>query len=125
MLDASRVEWPRLIRKASNNADGASGSKPVWNQIHSWEAAFRAICFVARRLCGLFPDGTPEKPKAWFCCCFKHDVVYWRGGRREERDKADQELEQCVAAVGYPNIGATMRLGVYAGGAPYWPTWFR
>ena len=75
--------------------------------------------------CSSFPDGTLEYRDLWLDCCTTHDVAYWKGGLREERVKADEELRSCVASVGEPEIATLMLAGVTVGGSPYWPTKFR
>jgi len=52
-------------------------------------------------------------------------LSYWRGGTRAERRAADDALEQCVAAKGYPKVAALMSMGVFVGGTPFLPTPFR
>jgi len=75
--------------------------------------------------CSDFPDGTPTHKTLWLSCCTEHDKAYWQGGTYNERRKADQELQRCVANVGEPGIAALMLAGVRVGGSPYWPTRFR
>lgn len=75
--------------------------------------------------CSVFPDGTMEHQSLWVNCCIQHDISYWQGGTHEERLKADQELERCVAKVGEPEIARLMLAGVRVGGSPYYPTSYR
>ena len=75
--------------------------------------------------CSLFPDGIGENSALWLSCCADHDLSYWRGGTRAERRVADDALEQCVAAKGYPKVAALMSVGVFVGGTPFLPTPFR
>lgn len=75
--------------------------------------------------CSLFPEGTPEQQVLWLGCCVEHDLAYWRGGTRDEREHADARLQQCVAGVGEPRVAELMLKGVRVGGSPYWPTPFR
>ena len=75
--------------------------------------------------CSDFPDGTPSHKNLWLACCTEHDKAYWQGGTYDERRKADDELQRCVAKVGEPGIAALMLAGVRVGGSPYWPTRFR
>ena len=42
--------------------------------------------------CSLFLDGNFEDPKLWKECCVLHDIAYWRGGSKKEREEADQAL---------------------------------
>ena len=75
--------------------------------------------------CSAFPDGTFQENELWLACCTNHDVAYWQGGLAEQRLAADNELKQCVAEVGKPNIAKLMLKGVRIGGSPYFPTSFR
>jgi hypothetical protein len=75
--------------------------------------------------CSDFPDGTPSHKTLWLTCCTEHDKTYWQGGTYDERRKADEALQRCVAKVGEPGIAALMLAGVRVGGSPYWPTRFR
>ncbi|TEW48971.1 hypothetical protein [Psychromonas algicola] len=75
--------------------------------------------------CSAFPDGTLQENDLWLACCTSHDIAYWQGGTSRQRLAADNQLKQCVAAVGKPNIAALMLKGVRIGGSPYIPTSFR
>ncbi|RHW76304.1 hypothetical protein [Colwellia sp. RSH04] len=75
--------------------------------------------------CSVFPDGTFEQSHLWLSCCTAHDLAYWQGGTAKERLIADEALQQCVAAVGEPEIAQLMLAGVRVGGTPYLPTSFR
>lgn len=76
--------------------------------------------------CSLFPNRAPAGQADWCGCCLAHDLAYWRGGKAEERLKADQDLAHCVqAAAGNPALAATMLAGVRAGGGPYFLTPYR
>ena len=75
--------------------------------------------------CSLFPDGTREQNDLWLACCTAHDYAYWQGGTYQQRLKADEALEACVAKVGEPEIARLMLAGVRVGGTPYLPTTFR
>ena len=65
--------------------------------------------------CSLFPEGSGENSDLWLSCYRAHDLSYWRGGTRAERRAADDALEQCVAAKGYPKVAALMSMGVFVG----------
>ena len=69
--------------------------------------------------CSCWPDGD------WVKCCVEHDLVYWAGGTREEREAADRELARCVSEKGRPFMARIMYLGVRAGGVWWLPTTFR
>jgi hypothetical protein len=75
--------------------------------------------------CSLFPNGTAEQQDLWLTCCIDHDLAYWMGGTSDERKAVDQELKECVARTGQPEIAELMLAGVRAGGTPYLPTAFR
>ena len=75
--------------------------------------------------CSIFPDGTYEQKELWLSCCTAHDYTYWQGGTYDERLIADEQLQQCVAKVGEPQIANLMLAGVRIGGSPYLPTSFR
>lgn len=75
--------------------------------------------------CSLFPEGTWTQQNLWLDCCIAHDRTYWLGGSYLERLEADQALQQCVAAIGEPQIGTLMLAGVRVGGTPFLPTGFR
>ena len=75
--------------------------------------------------CSAFPDGVPGNEAKWIECCIRHDFAYWQGGTFDERAAADGELRQCVAELGESILSEVMRLGVVAGGSPYYPTWYR
>ncbi len=74
---------------ATFSSDGCSGG-----QSQGWE-------LLARVLPG-FKKHFSDKPP-WESCCLAHDRVYWQGSTDagySKRQKADEELKQCVSAVG-------------------------
>ena len=76
--------------------------------------------------CSLFLDGTFEKPELWKECCFKHDLAYWRGGTKQEREQADLAFKICVEEkTQNPQLAELMYQAVRTGGEPYFPTWYR
>lgn len=75
--------------------------------------------------CSAFPNGTFTQQNLWLSCCIVHDKLYWQGGTYQQRLKADQHLEKCVANIGQPKIAKLMLAGVRVGGSPYLPTKFR
>jgi hypothetical protein len=76
--------------------------------------------------CSLFPDGKVGDKRLWCDCCFEHDLAYWRGGTREDREQADRTLRSCVfQKTRDPKLAAIMYDGVRLGGAPYFPNWYR
>lgn len=75
--------------------------------------------------CSMFPDGNLKNNSKWINCCIKHDYAYWKGGTKEEREFADNELKQCVAELGEESLSLIMHAGVRLGGEPFYPTWYR
>lgn len=76
--------------------------------------------------CSLFPDSSAIGKVDWCSCCFDHDLIYWRGGTREEREEADARLQECVLAqTGNAALATLMYEGVRAGGSPYFYNWYR
>ena len=76
--------------------------------------------------CSLFIDGTFENPELWKECCLKHDIAYWQGGTREEREAADLAFKKCVEKkTGNSELAELMYQAVRTGGEPYFPTWYR
>jgi hypothetical protein len=75
--------------------------------------------------CSWFPDGSCEQEDLWLECCVDHDRAYWVGGTRAERTASDRLLKECVAEAGAPKTAALMRVGVWFGGTPYLPMYFR
>ena len=75
--------------------------------------------------CSMFPDGSGKDKELWLSCCEDHDLSYWRGGSEVQRRVADESLEQCVTAKGFPKLAALMFVGVLVGGSPFLPTPFR
>ena len=76
--------------------------------------------------CSLFFNGTFEDPELWKECCHKHDLAYWRGGTKEERNQADLAFKECVLKkTGNAELAEIMYQAVLVGGSPYFPTWYR
>ncbi|QQL45380.1 hypothetical protein [Sulfuriroseicoccus oceanibius] len=76
--------------------------------------------------CSMFPDRSPDGKYDWKDCCLIHDVAYWQGGTRKQREAADQALhDDVLAATGDAALAATMFRGVRLGGSPYFPTGYR
>lgn len=65
--------------------------------------------------CSVFPDSD------WVECCITHDVSYWCGGSAEDRQQADNTLQQCVSQTGHDTTGSLMYYGVRMGGHPLGP----
>ncbi len=76
--------------------------------------------------CSAYPDGNPlTEVNEWVHCCIAHDMRYWIGGTAEEKQIADENLRQCIAAETTENHGKVMELGVAIGGTPYLETSWR
>ena len=76
--------------------------------------------------CSLFPDASLINTDDWCDCCVAHDLAYWRGGTRAERETADQALKACVLEkTGDSALATLMYEGVRAGGSPYFYNWYR
>lgn len=76
--------------------------------------------------CTLFPDTSLISKKDWRECCFDHDVAYWMGGTREQRETADLALKHCVLdKTGDEELASLMYEGVRFGGSPYFYNWYR
>ena len=66
----------------------------------------------------------------WRECCVAHDRAYYYGGTRDEKQAADEALNQCVARIVGDDIlgkllGPAMKLAVSIGGLPYFETPYR
>ncbi len=74
----------------------------------------------------MFPDGTIKDGDLWCECCFIHDVAYWQGGTRQDREVADIAFRECIIEkTDNRLLAGIMYLGVRLGGTPALPTWFR
>lgn len=65
--------------------------------------------------CTLAPDGTPRRPQLFRQCCVAHDLRFWGGGTKAERDRADLELRACISDIAGPLVGEAYYAGVRAG----------
>ena len=76
--------------------------------------------------CSLFPDQTIDGRVSWCDCCFNHDLAYWLGGSREDRQAADLALKACVLEKSSDaQLAELMYQAVRWGGSPYFPNWYR
>jgi len=76
--------------------------------------------------CSLFPDSSLITKDDWCECCFQHDLAYWKGGTKEEREHADNDLKQCVFEKTQDEaLAKVMYEGVRLGGSPYFYNWYR
>lgn len=76
--------------------------------------------------CSLFPDSSLITEQDWCSCCFEHDLAYWQGGTREQREVADTRLKECVfEKTRNSALANLMYEGVRFGGSPYFLNWYR
>jgi len=76
--------------------------------------------------CSLFPDSSLITKQDWCSCCFVHDLAYWQGGTREQREAADTRLKECVFEKTQNSALANLMYeGVRFGGSPYFLNWYR
>lgn len=76
--------------------------------------------------CSLFPDSSLISESDWCDCCFQHDIAYWQGGTRAERESADGLLRDCVLdKTGNSVLAGSMYEGVRLGGSPHFYSWYR
>lgn len=55
-----------------------------------------ALTAFSTDYCTNYPEGTREEPELWKVCCLEHDMYFWAGGTRADRDRADLGLRSCV-----------------------------
>ncbi|MBN8536462.1 MAG: hypothetical protein J0M15_05380 [Deltaproteobacteria bacterium] len=83
-------------------------------------------------------DGCSLSPNSFFEvdfteCCVEHDVAYWLGGSKDEKDKSDVQLKACIQSklnsTFNNDISATVAqtyfFGVQMGGVNFLPNSFR
>jgi hypothetical protein len=69
--------------------------------------------------CSSYFNGDPFTAKnEWLHCCIAHDLFYWYGGTKAEKNAADHELKQCVSQASGKTHGELVELGVFVGGGP-------
>ena len=103
-----------LANCSSSNQPLQKLSQDVYSQ-KSWEPPLPPNEFKSDG-CSCWPD------YEWMDCCVEHDAIYWMGGSRDERKKADIALQECVSQKGHPIIGKVMYYGVRVGGVYWLPT---
>lgn len=74
----------------------------------------RPLAF-ATDYCTNFPEGTRQSPSLWKHCCLTHDMYFWAGGNKTDRNNADQELKVCIEETGERRIAELMYRAVRAG----------
>jgi hypothetical protein len=50
--------------------------------------------------CTNYPEGPKDRPDQWKHCCLTHDMYFWAGGNKQNRNAADLELKSCIEATG-------------------------
>jgi hypothetical protein len=75
--------------------------------------------------CSKWMDGSILDPHQWRDCCFQHDISYWMGGTKKEKEAADSQLAKCVGETGAKTMGLIMEIGVAIGGGPGYHTSYR
>lgn len=65
--------------------------------------------------CTNYAEGTLTKPDQWKHCCLVHDMYFWAGGLRKDRDNADLELKACIEDTGAPMQARIIYYAVRAG----------
>lgn len=91
----------------------------------SAEEGFTPIKPFTTDACSLWPEGHIFNGDKWKECCFQHDISYWIGGTKKERQIADKALKECVKEKGDPINGVLMWVGTRLGGRPSYRTSFR
>ncbi len=65
--------------------------------------------------CTNYPEGTPSQPNLWKNCCLMHDLFFWAGGTKNEREETDHGLFNCVLNTGSPVNARIIYYGVRFG----------
>ncbi len=65
--------------------------------------------------CTFFIEGTLSQPNLWGSCCFEHDLRYWFGGTKKQRNHADYHLYKCVREQANEKWARFIYWGVRAG----------
>lgn len=65
--------------------------------------------------CTLFINGPSDRPNLWRDCCVEHDLRYWFGGSKDDRDSTDLRLKACVEKVAGANWAKIIYVGVKTG----------
>jgi hypothetical protein len=66
--------------------------------------------------CTAYPEGTSSQPNKWKHCCIEHDLYFWAGGNKEDRNEADNGLKNCVEKTGAKLQARLIYFGVSLGG---------
>jgi len=65
--------------------------------------------------CTLFLEGPKDRPNLWRHCCIEHDLRYWFGGTKDNRDATDLRLKSCIDKVAGSNWARVIYYGVKTG----------
>ncbi|MEK6628880.1 MAG: hypothetical protein AABY53_09660 [Bdellovibrionota bacterium] len=70
--------------------------------------------------CSASPDGIigTDQKKLWHDCCVQHDIKYWIGGNKTEKEIADSELKKCIEDKGYAPVSGFFKFFVKLFGGP-------
>jgi hypothetical protein len=75
--------------------------------------------------CSLWMDGTLAQPNLWRHCCVAHDLDYWQGGSKAQRQRSDERILACVKEAQGSGMANYMYKNILWGGSPYWMTTYR
>ena len=78
--------------------------------------------------CSLFIDKDYLTNESWAHCCIKHDMSYFTGGVKKEKNDSDLELQQCIEDLGgikNKYLAQSVFLAVQIFGGPEIKSWFR
>lgn len=70
--------------------------------------------------CTMAPDGTINRPQLFRPCCVAHDLRFWGGGTKKQRDQADLSLRSCIRKKAGPGYAAIYYNAVRAGSHSPW-----
>jgi hypothetical protein len=65
--------------------------------------------------CTNYPEGTRKHPDLWKHCCLIHDMFFWAGGSKQDRNNADLDLKSCIEKTGAAHQARIMYAAVRAG----------
>lgn len=67
-------------------------------------------------------DGCSQSPDSFLGkdivhCCVQHDIAYWLGGTKRQKEESDQELNLCISQKTNSMVGDAYKAGVSVGGS--------
>lgn len=108
------------------------------NALHGMVVGPRSVPVNKPILRTFFSDGCSLSPNSFFKvnfaqCCVEHDLAYWIGGTKEQKDLADNQFKMCLQhklnkdynGVIQTSVSETYFLGVQIGGVNFLPNSFR